>query len=112
MDKNVGYFPAALFSNMTEAQRVGWGGKTTTPVGAPSPPMGSGYFPDDNFVHASYFRDVAFRNISGKDYGPEKFLIDRFTDNPNCFGVEYYGYQGTDVGYSLQFGGPGGKCGD
>ncbi|XP_014503032.2 uncharacterized protein LOC106763348 [Vigna radiata var. radiata] len=31
-------------------------------------------------------------------------------DNSDCFGVDYYGDLGNEVGYSLQFGGPGGDC--
>ncbi|XP_024641025.1 uncharacterized protein [Medicago truncatula] len=40
VDKDIGYFPAALFS------KVGWGGFTVTPTNALSPPMGSGHFPN------------------------------------------------------------------
>ncbi|KAJ1391133.1 hypothetical protein SESBI_36895 [Sesbania bispinosa] len=97
---------------MTIADQVGFGGRTTTFVGASSPPMGSGYLPNGNFGHACYFRNVAFQNESRKDYGPELYYIKTFTDISDCFGVEYYGDQGGEVGYSLQFGGPGGNCGD
>nr|XP_027187910.1 uncharacterized protein LOC113785505 [Cicer arietinum] len=48
-NENLRYFPASLFSNMTSADQVGWGGRATTTSGAPGPPMGSGYFPDDIF---------------------------------------------------------------
>ena len=111
-NKSIGYFPAALFSNMDSADQVGWGGRTRTSVGNPSPPMGSGYLPDDNFVHACYFRHVAFRTSSGEDYGPAGDIVQVFTDKENCFGAKYYGNVGEEAGYSLQFGGPGGICGD
>ncbi|KAJ1391143.1 hypothetical protein SESBI_36905 [Sesbania bispinosa] len=110
VNRTVGYFPAALFSNMAIADQVGWGGRTTTPTGTPNPTMGSGYFPDDNFVHACYFVNVAYQNASRKYYGPETYWAESFTDVPKCYGVEYYGDQGRQVGYSLQFGGPGGDC--
>ncbi|XP_027941318.1 uncharacterized protein LOC114195126 [Vigna unguiculata] len=42
----IGYFRAKLFSNMNSAEKVGWGGRTLTPRGSSSPPMGSGHFPD------------------------------------------------------------------
>jgi len=48
----IGYFPAHLFSNLATANTVGWGGLTETPVGSPSPPMGSGHIPDHNYIHA------------------------------------------------------------
>ncbi|KAH1214607.1 hypothetical protein GmHk_14G042300 [Glycine max] len=103
---NIGYFPIALFSNMASAQQGGWGGKTHAPPGAPSPPMGSGYFPDKSFIHACYFRDVSFKNGSTQNYGPEEYHVNTETDKPSCFGVKYYGNQGRQLGYSLQFGGP------
>ena len=111
-NKSLGYFPAALFSNMVSADQVGWGGRTTTSVGNPSPPMGSGYLPDDNFIHASYFRHVTFRTSSGTDYGPGGDLAQEFADNKDCFGAKYYGDVRGEAGYALQFGGPGGNCGN
>nr|KYP73056.1 hypothetical protein KK1_005665 [Cajanus cajan] len=111
-NENIGYFPAKLFTTMFSANIVGWGGSTRTPPGSPSPQMGSGYFPDDNFVHACYFRHVGFQNTSRQYYGPPKYTVNTYNDNPNCFGVEYYGDQKREVGYSLQFGGPGGNCGN
>ncbi|KAJ1391140.1 hypothetical protein SESBI_36902 [Sesbania bispinosa] len=93
---------------MAIADQVGWGGRTTTPTGTPNPTMGSGYFPDDNFVHACYFINVAYQNASRKYYGPETYQTESFTDVPKCYGVVYYGDQRRQVGYCLQFGGPGG----
>ncbi|XP_047159749.1 uncharacterized protein LOC124830153 [Vigna umbellata] len=107
---NIGYFPSKLFSNMNSADEVGWGGRTITPANTPSPPMGSAYFPDKNFVHACYFREVSFQNESRHDYGPRISQTRLRNDNSDCFGVDYYGNLAREVGYSLQFGGPGGKC--
>ncbi|RDX60296.1 hypothetical protein CR513_61573, partial [Mucuna pruriens] len=73
----VGYFPIALFSNLTSADKVGY---------------------------------VSFQNGLRRDFGPDD--VKTFSDNTDCFGVEYYGNQKGEVGYSLQFGGPGGNCGD
>ncbi|KOM47096.1 hypothetical protein LR48_Vigan07g080000 [Vigna angularis] len=107
---NIGYFPSKLFSNMSSADEVGWGGRTITSANTPSPPMGSAYFPDKNFVHACYFRQVSFQNESRQDYGPRISQTRLRNDNSDCFGVDYYGNVGREFGYSLQFGGPGGKC--
>jgi hypothetical protein len=57
----IGYFPAHLFSNLVTANTVGWGGLTATPTGI-SPPMGSGLFPDKNYIHACYFRYISYQN--------------------------------------------------
>lgn len=106
----IGYFPASLFPNMENAHQVGWGGRTSTTQGGPSPKMGSGYFPDGIFTHSSYFINVGFQIENSQEYiGPHDYEVEEVTDNSNCFVAKYYGLQ--KVGYSLQFGGPGGNCG-
>ncbi|XP_057432835.1 uncharacterized protein LOC130725637 [Lotus japonicus] len=105
---NIGYFPAELFTNLASANQVGWGGATTTHVGTPSPPMGSGLFPDEDMHGASYFRWLSFKNeneytdITG-------YSTEAFADNPDCYWAKFYGYH-KNIGSILQFGGPGGKC--
>ncbi|XP_057439974.1 uncharacterized protein LOC130731761 [Lotus japonicus] len=110
-DINIGYFPAALFSNLNSASLLGWGGRTTTPHGTPSPPMGSGQFPDDHFSDGCYFKHISYQDESSEHYEPDDYLIRTFTDKPNCFGAKYYGHW-EQVEYSLIFGGPGGECGN
>ncbi|CAJ1970954.1 unnamed protein product [Sphenostylis stenocarpa] len=109
---HIGYFPAAIFSNLRGAEQVGWGGRTLTPRRTSSPPMGSGYFPDRNFFHASFFKMISYQNETRISHGPENYLIQYFADKRSCFGLSYYGNLGGFDGYSLQFGGPGGNCGD
>lgn len=81
-------------------------------MGSESPPMGYGNFHANDFVHACYLRYAAFQNESKfrKDYGPEDDRAATVTDKPDYCGVEYYGDQGGEVGYSLQLGGGGGRC--
>ncbi|XP_050907741.1 uncharacterized protein LOC127121214 [Lathyrus oleraceus] len=106
----LGYFPASLFPNMAQAHQVGWGGRTSNSQGGPSPQMGSGYFPDKVFTHSSYFKDVAFQVESKGSVFPYIQDVDAVSDRPDCFYARYYGLL-EEVGYSLQFGGPGGSCG-
>ncbi|XP_014490457.1 uncharacterized protein LOC106753176 [Vigna radiata var. radiata] len=108
--EDIGYFPAKLFSNLASADKVGWGGRTLTRHGSPSPQMGSGHFPDKNLYHACYFRTIYFENASRIKSGPEKYQTEKYVDKPNCFGLRYYGNVHGIGGYMLQFGGPGGKC--
>ncbi|XP_045820385.1 uncharacterized protein LOC123913623 [Trifolium pratense] len=104
-DKTIGYFPAALFPNMVKPSGVGWGGSTLSPAGTSSPSMGSGHFPDKDFVHASYFREIGIQiDDSGTYYEPTG---EEHADAASCYNVIYYGDQGEEFGYSLQFGGPG-----
>ena len=81
-------------------------------VGSPSPPMGSGYLPDDNPTHACYFRQMAFRDESSTDLCPETFNVNTFADNPSCYDVKYYGFVNETLECIVLFGGPGGNCGN
>ncbi|KOM47038.1 hypothetical protein LR48_Vigan07g074200 [Vigna angularis] len=110
-DKNIGYFPAALFVNLGSAAIVGWGGRTKANIGSPSPPMGSGHFPDGHSLNSCYFRSVFIQDSSRDIYGPKPDQTVSFTDNSKCYGVTYYGDQREFGGSVLQFGGPGGDCG-
>ncbi|XP_017406518.1 uncharacterized protein LOC108319780 isoform X2 [Vigna angularis] len=110
--KFIGYFPAKLFTNMSSANEVGWGGRTRTASGTLSPQMGSGHLPDGNCSHSGYFRKVTIEGVKRIPYGPEIFQASSFTDKPNCFGVKYFGFLGPKFGNLIQFGGPGGNCGN
>ncbi|CAL5189962.1 unnamed protein product [Lathyrus oleraceus] len=111
-DEMLGYFPASLFSDLNYAGEVGWGGRTSTSLSSPSPPMGSGVFPDNVYNHASYFTHVSFQINSTERLEPETYTVKTFNDKPDCFFAEYYGLLDEEFRYSLQFGGPGGNCGD
>ncbi|KAK4592411.1 hypothetical protein RGQ29_016807 [Quercus rubra] len=108
---NIGYFPAAIFNNLTNVETVGWGGIAVSPPNGISPPMGSGIFPDDNYKHTSQFRAIQYRNSSGALDGPHKYTYDIIIDSPNCYLIDYHGYIGEHEGYTFGFGGPGGDCG-
>ncbi|KAL5100677.1 hypothetical protein RYX36_005004, partial [Vicia faba] len=110
LNKDIGYFPAALFSSLKGADQVGFGGYTVTPAGTDSPTMGSGHKPDGDFTHASYFRFVKHLNIVQEPDDPLPFMVEIDNDAPNCYGVTNYEGKKRHMGYSLQFGGPGGKC--
>ncbi|KAK7320931.1 hypothetical protein VNO77_30890 [Canavalia gladiata] len=109
----IGYFPATLFSNLSSAKIGGWGGRTTTSKGTSSPPMGSGTFPDGIIYNACQFSSVSFQNSLRQNFGPKIPQTKTIVDRSNCYGAENYGDQGgPQVRYFLQFGGPGGNCGD
>ncbi|KAI5440796.1 hypothetical protein KIW84_010316 [Lathyrus oleraceus] len=109
-DKDIGYFPAALFSNLFEANEVGWGGYTVTPAGTTSPAMGSGYYPDEDITHASYFKFLKYLNIFREHHDPYPFMIYSSNDAPKCYGLANYEDKRKDLGFFFQFGGPGGNC--
>ncbi|XP_058742921.1 uncharacterized protein LOC131615780 [Vicia villosa] len=92
-----------------------------TPVGVPKPPMGTGHFPDDDslLIHACYFRDVAFQNASRQEDYPLLYLTQFYQNAPcNCYHIGIYEFPensdqfGGFAGSFIQFGGPGGDCGN
>ncbi|KAI5440818.1 uncharacterized protein LOC127136008 [Lathyrus oleraceus] len=111
VDRDIGYFPKALFSSLDHgAREAGFGGYTTTPAGTTSPAMGSGYMPDKDFSHASYFKFVKYLNIVRTPDDPIPFMVESYNDAPNCYGLTNFKDEIKSFGYSFQFGGPGGKC--
>ncbi|VVA31517.1 Hypothetical predicted protein [Prunus dulcis] len=61
-DRNitVGYWPKEMLPHLRNgAGEVGWGG-TAMAATKRSPPIGSGQYPDDNYDHAAYFRNLHF----------------------------------------------------
>ncbi|PNX88296.1 hypothetical protein L195_g044399, partial [Trifolium pratense] len=111
-DTPIGYFPAHLFSNLAAANTVGWGGLAATPTGT-SPPMGSGLFPDKTYIRACYFRYISFQDKNRKKVEPEKFMTRKTLNAPaKCYAIDYYAYDGKEARYALEFGGPGGYCGN
>ncbi|CAL0303630.1 unnamed protein product [Lupinus luteus] len=112
-NKNLGYYPGILFSNLAYAKLGGWTGMTSTPRGIPSPPMGSGHFPDNNLLRSCYIRQMNFQTDTRKKLGPINYQYAvASTDNPNCFGVQCQGYNDDIQGYAMLFGGSGGNCGE
>jgi hypothetical protein len=110
-DQTIGYFPAALFNNLDAASQVGWGGRTLTPAGTPSPAMGSGQFPDNVFDHSCYFRQVSYRDKFLPDTKPGTNLVEEFADVPKCYRVDHHDKSDKKIfGYNVHVGGPGGAC--
>ncbi|XP_045802254.1 uncharacterized protein LOC123895815 [Trifolium pratense] len=103
--KEIGYYPASLFSNMTYVDQVMWGGKTINPRNTPSPPMGYGILPDGVLGHACYFKNLAFVNEFQKSQALTKDMGATVSTNRECYGASYHN---GEIGLTLQFGGPGG----
>ncbi|KAA8520314.1 hypothetical protein F0562_014570 [Nyssa sinensis] len=106
-DYVLGYWPAALFSYLTDsASMIEWGGEvvnsdadgqhTTTQ-------MGSGHFPNEGFGKASYFRNIQI--VDGSNNLRPAQDINTFTEQSNCYDVK----TGRDGGWGNYFyyGGPG-----
>jgi hypothetical protein len=109
-NKEIGYYPASLFNNMTSANQVMWIGETINPTQIPNPPMGSGVQPNGVLGHACYFKNLAFVNDSRKYQTLEKDMGQIQSSNPEYYGAAYYDVD--KIGLTIQFGGPGEYGGD
>ncbi|KAF9623588.1 hypothetical protein IFM89_003378 [Coptis chinensis] len=108
----IGYWPAEIIPNLRQgASIIAWGGQA---IGLPngfSPEMGSGHFPDGNYRHGCYFRQIHFVNATNVLEKPYLNMA-TFVDNNNCYDVKYDGIAlNPDFNYGFVFGGPGGWCG-
>ncbi|XP_054811229.1 uncharacterized protein LOC129312592 isoform X1 [Prosopis cineraria] len=104
----VGYWPGSLFSRMsTGASNVQWGGEivnlrsngqhTTTD-------MGSGYFPQEGYGKASFFKELSIVDANNNLVSPKNFGL--IVTNRNCYDITSYAYS-NDLGVYFYYGGPG-----
>ncbi|XP_054813503.1 uncharacterized protein LOC129314161 [Prosopis cineraria] len=107
-DTSTGYWPASLVNRMSEsASNVKWGGEiinlrsdgqhTTTG-------MGSGYFPEEGYGKASFFKELSIVDANNNLVSPTNPNIS--VTNPNCYNITFYGYS-HDWGVYFYYGGPG-----
>ncbi|RDX67512.1 hypothetical protein CR513_53604, partial [Mucuna pruriens] len=111
-DTNVGYYPATLFSDMaSSANKGGWAGLTFTTDGRPSPPMGSGLYPDQiDPSRVCCMRQITYKaDPNGPYLGPGDNIGESYSDCPRYYNMKFVGYD-NNLGYFLLFGGPGGNC--
>ena len=110
---NIGYYPAKIFNNFANPQIAGWGGivATPNPPTGVSPPMGSGVFPDGKYEHSCSIRFAQYTNNLGIEDGPHGDSYEKIIGCPSHYSVRDPVYRGNQ-GYTFDFGGPGGKCGN
>ncbi|XP_076951615.1 protein neprosin-like [Bidens hawaiensis] len=102
--KVLGYWPATLFSYLTEsASMIQWGGEvvnTASDGQHTTTQMGSGQFPQEGFGKASYFKNIQIVDESNSLRAPKD--INTFSEQPNCYDVQTRnnGNWGTHFYYS------------
>ncbi|KAI3743007.1 hypothetical protein L1987_60708 [Smallanthus sonchifolius] len=105
--KVLGYWPATLFSYLTEsASLIEWGGEvvnTASDGQHTTTQMGSGEFPREGFTKASYFRNIQVVDESNNLRAPKD--ISTYSEQPNCYDVKT-GSNGN-WGNHFYYGGPG-----
>lgn len=106
-DHVLGYWPAPLFSYLTEsASMIEWGGEVVNSESDgqhTSTQMGSGHFPDEGFGKASYFKNIQVVDGDNKLRAPKD--LGTYTEKENCYNVKT-GNAG-DWGTYFYYGGPG-----
>lgn len=107
---DIGYWPDHLLPRLSDgAPLVGWGGIAKHSLNGDSPPMGFGVFPDGSYEQSGYFREINVM-YNSKDLTDPDGDWETFVDSPNCYQAKNLG--STSEGYAMQYGGPGGACGN
>ncbi|XP_072993781.1 protein neprosin-like [Typha latifolia] len=106
-NKNVGYWPAKLFTRLSSyATDVEWGGEIVnvrTNGAHTTTRMGSGQFAKSGFKKASYVRDLATVD-SRNTLRPVQSIVTH-ADNANCYDIQ--SYRSTNWGTYFFYGGLG-----
>ncbi|XP_050918089.1 uncharacterized protein LOC127135413 [Lathyrus oleraceus] len=105
-DKDLGYWPSSLFTNLKNAAaRVHWGGEIFNEQyeQASSTQMGSGHFPEEGYKKASYFNHIYV--IDSKRVWVQPPKLKNYADSPNCYNVK--GGVDSSWGTYFYYGGPG-----
>lgn len=106
-DTLVGYWPAELFTHLTDhATMVEWGGEVvnTRANGIhTSTQMGSGRFAEGGFGQASYFRNLEVVDSDNSLSSPQD--IQTLAENTNCYDIK--NSYDNDWGQHFYYGGPG-----
>ncbi|PNY13650.1 hypothetical protein L195_g010310 [Trifolium pratense] len=66
-----------------------------------------GWISSNSYGHISY-QDTNRRKAEPAEYKTRKFL----NAPAKCYAIDYYEYDGKEAGNALEFGGPGGYCGN
>lgn len=109
-NKVVGYYPADILFNLKDARSIGWGGDAVgRPNGNNPPPMGSGVLSADN-NGASSFKNIKYSKELNNTLNPVPTDYDIIKDNPKCYELKNEGYKNEVLGFTFEFGRPGGQC--
>ncbi|KAJ4957596.1 hypothetical protein NE237_024707 [Protea cynaroides] len=109
----VGYWPKELMTQLVNGVGIiKFGGFAVGTSEGPSPPMGNGNFPSDDYAKTAYFARVQYVE---EDRTPRDLLdgmAEALADETGCYTINYYGYKNTNLGQFFTYGGPGGSyCG-
>ncbi|XP_021734754.1 uncharacterized protein LOC110701407 [Chenopodium quinoa] len=106
-DTLVGYWPAELFTHLTDhATMVEWGGEVVNTQANglhTATQMGSGHFAEDGFGQASYFRNLEVVDSDNSLSAPQDIQI--LAENINCYDIQ--SSYNNDWGQHFYYGGPG-----
>lgn len=89
------------------ANVIEWGGAVLTPTNEPSPPMGSGHFPQEGHQNKSaYFKQTQiWDNVNFVDPEADKLVLT--VPRPDCYGLETAPNEAAPNSIDLFYGGPG-----
>ncbi|KAK4279838.1 hypothetical protein QN277_011550 [Acacia crassicarpa] len=108
-EKVIGYWPSALFSQLSyNATVVEWGGEvinTRANGQNTATQMGSGHFPVEGYGKASFFANIKIVNDKNQMVSPNNILTS--IDRPNCYDIKPDYSDDPKWASYFFFGGPG-----
>ncbi|KAF5188381.1 putative NEP-interacting protein [Thalictrum thalictroides] len=109
----VGYWPKSIFTSLSFADKIVWGGAGHIGGNVHHYPyIGSGRWPEEGYGKAGYFRQIQVMSLKTKGYGYDDVdgsMIDVFSDYLNCYRASGF-VNLTGGGYSFLYGGGGSHC--
>lgn len=107
----MGYWPKELFLNIRNgAEYTAWGGIGLADSNGVCPPMGSGHKPDGNYRHAAFFGKLqSVCGTPGGNASPPSVVTSEWVDKSNVYGFKNDHFV-EGMGYTINYGGPGGTC--
>ncbi|XP_057420483.1 uncharacterized protein LOC130714592 [Lotus japonicus] len=109
----VGYWPNQLLTHLSHGSSViRYGGETYASPNVMSPPMGSGRLPRELYKNSAFMSNLEIidSNYNEVRVNP-KYMKSNCDTTPNCYDVQYHGYEGIVFAQAFLYGGPGGQCG-
>ncbi|XP_043717682.1 uncharacterized protein LOC122665592 [Telopea speciosissima] len=110
----VGYWANEIMYAMGNGAGIlRYGGFAIGTAEGPSPPMGNGHFAGHEYREIAYFARIKYVDDSRTPKDIFGDMGEALADATECYTIQYWGNQGSYMGQTFTYGGPGGNdCGD
>ncbi|XP_042405103.1 uncharacterized protein LOC121995426 [Zingiber officinale] len=106
-DQNIGYWPKEVLPSLDVSKAIDFGGSVYSPNNEGSPPMGSGYFPEEGIGKSSYFMSVSYIADDQHAFTPGIGWARGLQNVPDKY-YQIIGPNPDSGAWNVAYGGPGG----